>query len=99
MSGYREPWPLGRALRHPVFWGGLGSVLVLALVTWAGLQEKCGITGSCESRFAQLWEAAPHEIAQSFGAVAMALAVVWLVVLVWVLSRIAAGKGRGNGDA
>ena len=90
MSGrFEEPWPLQRMVGHPVFWGVLATFGVFALAVWLGVQEKCGITGSCETRMDQVLGSKPHEIATVAGGVALVLIWVWLVVLAWIASRIA----------
>lgn len=89
MSGrFEEPFPLTRMVRHPVFWGMVASLAVAALAVWLGVQEDCGITGSCETRFDQVMASKPHEIGMTVGGFAMVLVVVWLVVLAWVQSRV-----------
>ncbi len=88
LSGrYQEPWPLGRFVGHPVFWGVLATIAVVALAVGLGVQESCGITGSCESRFEQVLAGKPAEIATVAGGFALVMIWVWLVVLVWVQSR------------
>ncbi|MDQ2090496.1 hypothetical protein [Marimonas arenosa] len=88
MSGrYEEPFPLRRMVVHPVFWGVVASLAVVALVIWWGVQEQCGITGSCETRFAQVLGSKPAEFATVVGGAALVLIWVWLVVLVWVQAR------------
>ena len=100
LSGrYQEPWPLGRFIGHPVFWGVVATIAVVALAVWLGVQESCGITGSCESRFEQVLAGKPAEIATVAGGFALVMIWVWLVVLVWVQSRVAGCMRMGlEGD-
>ena len=81
-----------------MFWGVAMTLAVLLGAVVFGMQEECGITGSCESRAAQLWAGAPHEIAGALGGVALMLIAVWLAVIAWVLSRMAADTGAGRAE-
>lgn len=88
MSGrYREPWPMRRFIGHPVFWGVVATLVVAALALWWGMQEDCGITGSCETRFGQVMALKPQGFATVVGGFALVQIWVWMVVLVWVLGR------------
>ena len=92
MSGrYEEPYPVRRFIGHPVFWGVVATLGVMALVLWVGTFEDCGltggITGSCATKAEQFWKSPPEEMAQVVMAVSAMIGALWLMVLAWILTR------------
>lgn len=76
-----------RLYSHPVFWGILATLTVLAFALWIGSQVDCSSEGNCQTKFSIFLAARPNEVGDTLAGFAGALAFVWIIVTVWLQSQ------------
>jgi len=73
-------------LKHPVTWGVVFTIAIVALGLWIGSAEHCFHDGACVSKFQLFLRSDPNEVGDTLAGFAGALAFVWIIVTVWLQS-------------